>query len=61
MQGDMMMPFIHSNERFRRVRSLVTAELRPTVSNWVLLRIRIPSNYAVGIYSIELLGSDGVF
>jgi len=30
MQGDMMMPFIHANERFQRVRKLVTTELRPT-------------------------------
>ncbi|TFY62803.1 hypothetical protein EVJ58_g3641 [Rhodofomes roseus] len=29
MQGGMMMPFIHANERFRRVRKLVTTELRP--------------------------------
>ncbi|KAF9455804.1 cytochrome P450 [Collybia nuda] len=30
MQGDMMMPFIHSNDRFKRVRKLVNKELRPT-------------------------------
>ncbi|KAF9255704.1 cytochrome P450 [Marasmius fiardii PR-910] len=30
MQGDMMMPFIHANDRFRRVRKLVNTELRPT-------------------------------
>ncbi|KAF9265165.1 cytochrome P450 [Marasmius fiardii PR-910] len=30
MQGDMMMPFIHANDRFRRVRKLVETELRPT-------------------------------
>ncbi|ESK83069.1 cytochrome p450 [Moniliophthora roreri MCA 2997] len=29
MQGGMMMPFIHANERFRRVRKLVTTEMRP--------------------------------
>lgn len=31
MQGDMMMPFIHANARFQRVRKLVTTELRPAV------------------------------
>lgn len=32
MQGDMMMPFIHANDLFRRVRKLVNTELRPKVS-----------------------------
>jgi RNA-binding protein YlmH len=31
MQGKMMMPFIHANERFRKTRKLVTTEMRPAV------------------------------
>ncbi len=29
MQDKMMMPFIHANERFKRVRKLVVTEMRP--------------------------------
>lgn len=32
MQGGMMLPFITDNERFKRVRKLVTHEMRPSVS-----------------------------
>ena len=30
MQDKMMMPFIHANERFKRVRKLVVTEMRPS-------------------------------
>lgn len=38
MQDGMMLPFIPENERFRRVRKLVTTEMRPSVS------LRVPTS-----------------